>query len=117
MLFKYEEALEKLDIGYIDFMLLHHPGAGDVETYKIMEQYVADGKIKSIGLSNWADAHGVSSAQVILRWEIQNGVIVMPGSSNPEHIKENLDIFGFELTDDEMEQMKALNRDEKHDWY
>ncbi|PWJ79121.1 UNVERIFIED_CONTAM: aldo/keto reductase family protein [Murimonas intestini] len=41
----------------------------------------------------------------------------MPGSSNPEHIKENLDIFGFELTDDEMEQMKALNRDEKHDWY
>ena len=46
-------ALETLDIGYIDMMLLHHPGAGDVEAYLAMEQAVADGKIHSIGLSNW----------------------------------------------------------------
>ena len=179
-----EDALNQLNIGYIDLMLLHHPGDGDVRAYKVMEQYVTEGKIRSIGLSNWyvkelesflpqitvmpavvqneihpyyqesdvipyiqklgivteswyplggrghtkellgnetissiAENHGVSSAQVILRWDIQNGVIVMPGSSNPEHIRENLDIFGFELTDDEMEQIKALNRNEKHDWY
>ena len=48
-----DEALEKLDIGYIDLMLLHHPGAGDVEAYKAMERAVAAGKIRSIGLSNW----------------------------------------------------------------
>ena len=46
-------ALEKLDIGYIDMMLLHHPGNGDVEAYKTMERYVEEGKIHSLGLSNW----------------------------------------------------------------
>lgn len=46
-------ALEKLDIGYIDMMLLHHPGAGDVNAYKAMEKYVEAGKIHSLGLSNW----------------------------------------------------------------
>ena len=45
-----------------------------------------------------AEAHGVSAAQVILRWDLQRGIIVIPGSSNPEHIRENLDLFGFELT-------------------
>ena len=177
-------ALEKLDIGYIDMMLLHHPGNGDVEAYKTMERYVEEGKIRSLGLSNWyveeltdflpqititpalvqneihpyyqeqevvpliqekgivvqcwyplggrghtsellgdetiksiAEAHGVSSAQVILRWDLQRGIVVIPGSGNPDHIKENLDLFGFELTEDEMEQITMLDRGEKHDWY
>ena len=48
-----EMALEKLDIGYIDMMLLHHPGENDVEAYLAMEKYVAEGKIRSLGLSNW----------------------------------------------------------------
>ena len=48
-----EEALNKLDIDYIDMMLLHHPGIGDVEAYLAMEKAVADGKLHSIGLSNW----------------------------------------------------------------
>ena len=46
-------ALEKLDIGYIDMMLLHHPGTNDVKAYKAMERYVEEGKIHSLGLSNW----------------------------------------------------------------
>ncbi len=64
-----------------------------------------------------AENHNVSSAQVILRWDLQNGVIVIPGSSNPAHIKENNELYHFELTDDEMNAMAELNRDEKHDWY
>jgi diketogulonate reductase-like aldo/keto reductase len=64
-----------------------------------------------------AAAHGVSSAQVILRWDLQRGIVVIPGSSNPEHIKENLDIFDFELTDEEMDKIDQLDRNEKHDWY
>lgn len=178
------EALKKLDIGYIDMMLLHHPGTGDVEAYKAMEQAVADGTIRSVGLSNWyveeleeflpqinitpalvqneihpyyqendvipyiqnlgivvqgwyplggrghtaellgnevisdiAEAHGVSSAQVILRWNLQKGVVVIPGSSNPDHIQENTELYHFELTSDEMERINALDRNEKHDWY
>ena len=177
-------ALKKLDIGYIDMMLLHHPGTNDVKAYQAMEKYVGEGKIHSLGLSNWyveelteflpqvtikpalvqneihpyyqekevvpfiqangivvqcwyplggrgytadllgnetiqmiASAHGVSAAQVILRWDLQRSIVVIPGSSNPDHIKENLDLFGFELTDEEMEQIGALDRDEKHDWY
>ena len=179
-----EEALAKLDIDYIDMMLLHHPGAGDVEAYLAMEKAVADGKIRSLGLSNWyveeleeflpqiniipalvqneihpyyqendvipyihnlgivvqgwyplggrgytaellgnevimdiAAAHGKSSAQVILRWNLQKGVVVIPGSSNPDHIQENTELFDFELTEDEMERINALDRGEKHDWY
>lgn len=179
-----EEAIEKMDIGYIDMMLLHHPGEGDVKAYLAMEKAVSEGKIRSIGLSNWyieeleeflpqvnitpalvqneihpyyqendvipyiqnlgivvqgwypfggrgytrellgnevisaiAEAHGVTSAQVILRWNLQKGVVVIPGSSNPEHIRENLDLFGFALTGDEMSRINALDRGEKHDWY
>ena len=48
-----EMALEKLDIGYVDMMLLHHPGAGDVKAYRAMEDYVRQGRIHSLGLSNW----------------------------------------------------------------
>ncbi len=179
-----ELALKKLDIDYIDMMLLHHPGTDDVKAYKAMEKYVASGKIHSLGLSNWyvkeleeflpqvnikptlvqneihpyyqendvipyienldivvqgwypfggrghtskllnneaivniANTHHVSSAQVILRWNLQKGVVVIPGSSNPDHIKENTDIYDFELTEDEMNQINNLDRNEKHDWY
>lgn len=76
------------------------------------EELLGDPVISAI-----ADAHGVTSAQVILRWNLQKGVVVIPGSSNPDHIRENLDLFGFELTRDEMEQINALDRNEKHDWY
>lgn len=68
-------------------------------------------------ISAIAAAHDVTSAQVILRWNLQRGVVVIPGSGNPYHIKENLAIFGFELTDAEMEQIAALDRGEKHEWY
>ena len=177
-------ALEKLNIDYIDMMLLHHPGTDDVKAYKAMEKYVEQGKIRSLGLSNWyikeltsflpqvtitpalvqneihpyyqeqdvvpfiqnkgivvqcwyplggrgyiaellgdeticaiAEAHGVSAAQVILRWDLQRGIVVIPGSGNEQHIIENLNLFGFELTPEEMEQIAALDRSEKHDWY
>lgn len=179
-----EECLSKLDIGYIDLMLLHHPGTNDVKAYKAIEKYVAAGKIRSIGvscyyvkeiseflpkvnikpvlvqnevhpyyqdtevvehlhnlgivveawyplggrghqkellsdpvLSKIAVSHNKSVAQVILRWDLQRSVVVIPGSSNPDHIKENISIFNFSLTDDEMAQIAALNRNEKHDWY
>lgn len=177
-------ALEKLDADYIDMMLLHHPGTNDVKAYQTMEKYVKEGKINSLGLSNWyieelgeflpqinikpslvqneihpyyqendvipyiqslgivvqgwypfggrghtsellndetiikiAQNHNVSSAQVILRWNLQKGVVVIPGSSNPNHIKENTQIYHFELTKEEMDSINALDRNEKYDWY
>lgn len=178
------DSLKRLDIGYIDLLLLHHPGENDVKAYKAMEKAVRQGKVRSIGLSNWyieelqeflpqvtitpavvqneihpyyqeskvidyvhslgivmegwypfggrgytkellsdktiakiAKAHGKSVAQVILRWNLQKGVVVIPGSSNPAHIQENTEIYDFTLSKKEMKQINALNRDEKHDWY
>ena len=179
-----QACLDRLDIGYVDLMLLHHPDRNDVKAYQAMEKFVEKGKIRSIGLSNWyvkeleeflpqitilpalvqneihpyyqendvipyiqglgivvqgwyplggrghtaellgdevisgiAKAHGVSSAQVILRWNLQKGVVVIPGSSNPDHIEENTEIYDFALTDAEMDRINALDRGEKHDWY
>lgn len=60
-----------------------------------------------------AEAHGKTPAQVILRWHIQEGLSVIPGSSNPSHIEENIQIFDFELTDEEMERIRALNKEER----
>ena len=60
-----------------------------------------------------AAAHGKTSAQVILRWHLQAGNIAIPGSSNPDHILENISIFDFELTDEEMAQMTDLDRNDR----
>ena len=60
-----------------------------------------------------AQAHGKTSAQVILRWHLQAGNIAIPGSSNPDHILENISLFDFELTDDEMARMTALDRNDR----
>lgn len=175
------DALQKLGVDYIDLMLLHHPGANDIEAYKAMEKAVREGKIRSLGLSNYytediekflkqititpalvqneihpyfqekdvikyasgkgiimeawyplggranrtrlfedktissiAKAHNKSSAQIILRWHLQSGVVAIPGSSNPNHIKENISIFDFELSDEEMNLINGLERNQKH---
>lgn len=179
-----DDALERLNVNYIDLMLLHHPGKDDVMAYKAMENAVRDGKIHSIGLScyyikelseflpqvtimpalvqneihpyyqdtevikfiqqqgivvegwyplggrgytkemldndvlkNIGKKYNKTVAQVILRWNLQRSVVIIPGTSNPEHMKENMDIFDFELTEKDMEMIGSLNRNEKHDWY
>ena len=179
-------SLERLGLDYIDLMILHHSQPeNDVAAYKAMEQAVADGRLKAIGLSNYYDpadfdrvvnattilpavlqnethpyhqstdmkehiaqygtvleswfplggrgntqtlfndpvittiaaAHGKTSAQVILRWHLQDGHIAIPGSHNEKHIQENFDIFDFELTQDEMAQIAALDKNERlGDW-
>ena len=68
-------------------------------------------------ISKIAQAHEKSSAQIILRWDLQNGVVVIPSSSNPDHIMGNTQLYDFELTDEEMEQIDALEKNEKNDWY
>ena len=57
-----------------------------------------------------AKAHGKSPAQVILRWHVQQGHIVIPGSKTPSHIAQNIELFDFALTDEEMARIAALDR-------
>ena len=93
-------------------------GAFDMVNKKVRLNSGYDMPIMGLGTYSLdRKAHGVSSAQVILRWDLQRGIVVIPGSSNPDHIKENLDLFGFELSDEEMARINALDRNEKHDWY
>ena len=58
--------------------------------------------------------YGKSAAQIILRWHMQDGNIVIPGSKNPEHIKANFDLFDFTLTDEEMNKIAAMNQNKRY---
>lgn len=58
--------------------------------------------------------YGKSNAQIILRWHIQAGNIVIPGSKNPAHIKDNFNLFDFALTDDEMAKITALDKQKRY---
>ena len=58
--------------------------------------------------------YGKSSAQIILRWHIQAGNVVIPGSKNPAHIHDNFDVFDFALTDAEMQEITTLNKDKRY---
>src|SRR5579875_2611414 len=60
-----------------------------------------------------ARAHGATPAQVVLRWEVQRGIVAIPKSGHPERQRENLDVFGFELTEEEMSALAAMDRGEE----
>ncbi|WP_343215550.1 aldo/keto reductase [Faecalibacterium sp. An77] len=57
-----------------------------------------------------AQKYSKSNAQTILRWQIQSGNIVIPGSRNPAHIRDNFDLFDFTLTDEEMSRIAAMDQ-------
>ena len=178
-----DDALNDLNVDYIDLMLIHQPGYDDEGVYKAMENAVRAGKLRSIGISNYytkeqvdealsfativpaviqnenhlfyqntelqeyvsrrgivieswypfggrghtsehfgnevitelAEKYGKSSAQIILRWQLQAGFIVIPGSSNPDHIAENYDIFDFELSKEDMQRIRELDQHERYE--
>jgi 2,5-diketo-D-gluconate reductase A len=60
-------------------------------------------------LKNIAKAHGVSVAQVGLRWLVQRGIPIIPKTSSSRRMRENMDVFGFTLTEDEMDQIRQLD--------
>lgn len=62
-----------------------------------------------------AEKYGKSSAQIILRWQLQAGFIAIPGSANPDHIAENYDIFDFKLSEEDMQLIRGLDRHERYE--
>ena len=173
-----DDTLKRLDTDYIDLLFLHQPTDNWKSGYRSIEKAVKEGKVRSIGLSNFdvlsnelyveainfaeikpqivqveahpyfpqselkkilaetsmglmawyplghgdkslieeqiftdlAKKYGKTNAQIILRWHIQSGNVVIPGSRNPKHIKENFDIFDFELTSEEMAEIAKINK-------
>lgn len=174
-----DETLARLDTDYIDLLFLHQPVGDYIGAYKAMERAVKDGKVKSLGLSNFSEeqiqeivektqikpavvqveAHpyfsqaslkkyleqfktivmawyplghgdqalleepvftelakkyGKTNAQIILRWHTQVNNIVIPGSKNEEHIKDNIDIFDITLTDEEIAKIAAVDKNVRY---
>ena len=68
-------------------------------------------KFKHQDIKRLSDKYGKTEAQVMLRWGIQHNVIVIPKSSSPERIKENADIFNFNISDEDMGVMNSLDED------
>jgi 2,5-diketo-D-gluconate reductase A len=62
-----------------------------------------------------AESHGVTPAQVVIRWHLEHDVVVIPKSSNPERIAENADIFGFELSPEEVNELDSLGEGARRD--
>ena len=60
-------------------------------------------------LTEIADAHGVTTAQVLLRWHVEHGFVALPRSTNAGRIAENFDVFGFELTSDELTRLDGMS--------
>ena len=61
-----------------------------------------------------ADKYQKTPAQIILKWHIQSGNIVIPGSKNPAHIKDNINIFDFTLTKEEVELINNLDKNKRY---
>lgn len=61
-----------------------------------------------------AEKYGKSNAQIILRWHVQSGDVIFPGSRNPAHIRDNFNIFDFSLTDEEMAEIAKLNKNVRY---
>lgn len=174
-----DEMLDRLGVDYVDLLLIHQPAGDYMAGYRLMEKAFKEGKVKSIGLSNFegeplkeilanceikptviqVEAHpyypqnelkeilkennihvqawyplghgdkslleeaifaelgkkyGKTPAQIILKWHVQSGNIVIPGSKNKDHIKDNADIFDFELTDEEMKEIEKLDKNTRY---
>ena len=63
-------------------------------------------------LNNIATKHSKSLPQIMLRWAIQKKAVVIPGTGNPKHMKENLDVYAFELDAEDIEAIDKLKEDE-----
>ncbi len=91
--------------------LRHDPGvlAGHTERGIVLEGYssIKDVNLSDGRLTEIAAAHQVTTAQVILRWNLDHGIVVIPKSARPDRISTNLDLFGFRLDASELATIDA----------
>ena len=88
------------------------PGQESAKT----EAMRADGERADSPFKAMAEKYGVSEAQILLRWAVQLGYPVLPKSTNPERIRSNIDLFGFEIDEDDMAAISTMDRGEGKAW-
>ena len=122
-----EEVLKEFDIKPQVIQVECHPfypqtelrKITDKEDIRVMSWYPLGGKgmtgelLNSEIVTNLAKKHNKSSAQIILKWHNQMGFIVIPGSKNVDHIRDNIDIFDFELSEEDMNDLAKLNNGQR----
>ena len=123
---KLEELLDKSDIKPHVAQLEVHPYCTQSEVMNTLKKYGTKlmgwyplghgdpGLIKEPVFTKLADKYHKSNAQIVLHWHIQMGFITIPGSKNPDHIRDNVDIFDFTLTNDEMVEIAKLDGTKKY---
>src|SRR6266545_4873469 len=143
-----DASLSRLGVEYVDLYLIHWPAPRQdryVDTWRALEKLYADGRARSIGVSNFqvahlrrlfdetdlrpvvnqielhpalpqddriaklAAKHGRTPAQIVLRWHLQLGNIVIPKTRTISRLAENIDVFGFELDNDDMAVIADLD--------
>ena len=88
--------------------LLHDTGMGMMAWYPL--GHGDKNLVNEPVFTKLAEKYGKSNVQIILRWHVQSGNVIFPGSKNPDHIRDNLDIFDFELTDEDMAEIAKVNK-------
>ena len=118
---KLEHLLAECEIKPHVIQLEEHPYFSDTKTLEMLTPYGVKlmawyplghgdkGLLNETVFADLAAKYGKTPAQIILRWHTQNGTTVIPGSTNPDHIRENADIFDFILTGEEMAAIQGLN--------
>jgi D-xylose reductase len=86
---------------------------GAASYYSIGMAGEGDSALEQPAVRDIASRHGKSPAQVLLRWGVERGTAVIPKSTRPERLRENLSIFDFELTGAEMAAISGLNRNQR----
>lgn len=121
-----QEILENCEIKPTVLQTEVHPYYPQTEMKKFLNQYDIKiqawyplghgdkGLINEQIFSKLAQKYGKSNVQIILRWHIQSDNIVIPGASNSDHIKANIDIFDFELTEEEMREIANINKNKRY---
>lgn len=121
-----QEVIDKCEIVPQMVQVEAHPYYPQTQLKKYLAKYkmalmawypLGHGDKSLIGEPVFADLakkYGKSREQIILRWHIQDGNVVIPGSKNPEHIRSNLDIFDFSLTDGEMKEIARVDKDTRY---
>lgn len=121
-----KEAIDTMEIKPQVVQVEAHPYFPQTELKKVLAQTgmglmawypMGHGDKALIGepvFSELAAKYGKSNAQIILRWHVQSGNIVIPGSKNPDHIRDNFDIFDFELTGEDMEKIAEVDKNVRY---